>query len=253
MKSYNAYQLKWLAIIGMTMNHIVYAFASVMPLWLMLILNVGGGLTFPIMAFFLVEGIRHTSNIKKYMLRLFIFALIAQVPFVLVFQTNWYDLNILFTLLLSLFTIYLRERFQTFIPFFAALLLATFAPFTMDWGVTGLVVIYLYYLVDDEKKRRILPSVFAAIAIFITNISRIWYYYNFYNAYEYAPWQAVLGQHPLSVGLLTFSLGSLAAIYFIRKYSYEIGKRQKYFFYIYYPAHLAVLAFLHYLVNSLDY
>ena len=69
----DAYKLKWIAIIGMILNHVAIALREVVPFGLQFPLYAVGGLTFPIMAFFVVEGYRHTSNLKRYMLRIFIF------------------------------------------------------------------------------------------------------------------------------------------------------------------------------------
>ncbi|MDR0957750.1 MAG: conjugal transfer protein TraX [Clostridiales bacterium] len=47
-----------------------------------------GNITFPIMAFFLVEGFEKTHSRKKYLLRLFIFALISHIPWQLFVDTE---------------------------------------------------------------------------------------------------------------------------------------------------------------------
>ena len=77
---FNAYTLKMIAIIGMLMQHTVLVLGSIIPVWLHFPLQFGGGFTFPIMAFFLVEGYRHTRDVKKYATRIFVFALVSQLP-----------------------------------------------------------------------------------------------------------------------------------------------------------------------------
>ena len=55
-----------------------------------------GGLTFPIMAYLLCEGYRHTSSVRRYAERLALFAVISQVPYSLLFGAQG---NVLITLL----------------------------------------------------------------------------------------------------------------------------------------------------------
>ena len=106
----DAYKLKWIAIIGMILNHIPIALREVIPLGLQFPMYAAGGLTFPIMAFFVVEGYRHTSNLRRYMLRIFIFAVIAFIPYVLAFRAL--RLNIMFTIFLGLLLLYLYDRMK---------------------------------------------------------------------------------------------------------------------------------------------
>jgi len=75
-------------------------------------LNIIGRIAFPIFAFQITEGYKHTKNLKKYFLRLFIFAIISQIPFSLftsLFTSN-ISLNIFFTLLFGLICIFICDK-----------------------------------------------------------------------------------------------------------------------------------------------
>lgn len=72
-----------------------------------------GRLAFPIFAFMTVEGYMHTSDRKKYIKRMFIFALIAEIPFNYMIYLRPYGLfhqNVLWTFLISLLMIQINEK-----------------------------------------------------------------------------------------------------------------------------------------------
>ena len=72
-----------------------------------------GRIAFPIFAFMSVEGFFHTKNLKKYAGRLFVFALISEVPFNLVVGNSvFYPLhqNVLWTFLIGVGLMWINEK-----------------------------------------------------------------------------------------------------------------------------------------------
>ena len=74
-----------------------------------------GRIGFPIFCFLLVEGFQRSKNLKMYLARLGIFALISEVPFDLAITGSAFELgyqNVFFTLFLGLFTLCCYEYFE---------------------------------------------------------------------------------------------------------------------------------------------
>ncbi|MGX7263151.1 TraX family protein [Enterococcus crotali] len=224
-------QLKWLAIFAMLLDHtakiisfqpstmalVPYAAEPntlltytqiIFPLFIMI-----GRLAFPIFCFLLVEGFIHTSNPKKYLLRLTIFALIAEVPYDLAFSHQFIDLksqNVFFTLLIGLIVIIGLKKIQ--VHSLKSGLLATIVIgtgiFCAEWlqtdygGWIGVLLIVSFYLL---RKEGLIKCIAGAL---------------------------ILLQNSL-FGVLAF-----VPIYF---YNGQRGKQWKYFFYWFYPVHLLVL------------
>ena len=76
----NRNQLKYLVIAAMLIDHIAWAFVPTASL-LGQAMHIVGRLTGPTMAYMLAEGYHYTRNVKKYALRLGIFAVISWLPF----------------------------------------------------------------------------------------------------------------------------------------------------------------------------
>jgi len=240
----DAYKLKWIAVAGMIANHAVFALYEILPLWLMFPLYAAGGLTFPILAYFVVEGYKHTSNIKKYILRLFIFGLIA-VPFhLLVFEM--FMPNIMFTIILSLIALILHDKIKIrllFGPVFALLLMVS-AVLMMDWPIIGPVVVMLYYKIRDGRARRVVPSVVAGVFMLASSLMAI-LGLTLNGGAELMEAKvgglAMYGDINYWIVSTTFIIGCVLAGILLKGFNGERGKRMKWAFYIAYPLHLAVL------------
>ena len=104
----SAAALHLIAMALMLMDHL---WATLLPAqeWL----TCAGRLAFPIFAFMTVEGYFHTRNLKRYALRLLLFALLSEVPFDLMYGGTWFypfHQNVIWTLLIGLAGIHLMEK-----------------------------------------------------------------------------------------------------------------------------------------------
>lgn len=224
----SSFVLKIAAIFGMTMNHAAYIFGDTLPFWARCVLFAGGGLTFPIMAFLLVEGYRHTSNIERYASRLGIFALVSQIPYGLFLAAN---LNVLFTLLMGLGVLWLDDHARNRALFWTGLAAGAVLSLACDWGFIGIIMIYLFKNLRGERSAIAAP---VGLAIFATGLPQL------AELAAKAPtgdWSALpFALYPL--------IGCSLAIPLLSSYNGQRGRPMKWFFYAYYPAHIAVLGIL---------
>lgn len=165
-----------------------------------------GRAAFPIFCFLLVEGFMHTSNLKKYTLRLFLFALVSEIPFNLaiagtVFSPQYQ--NVFFTLFIGLVVISAADRFQDKPPvqgliYAAGMVLAYFLNTDYDYkGILLIVILYVF------RYNRLQQVIWGAISVF---------------------WE----------------IFAVFAFPFIWLYNGKRGIRLKSFFYWFYPVHLLV-------------
>ena len=106
-----------------------------------------GRIAFPTFAFLLAEGFVHTRDKSKYMINLFVFALLSEVPWMLLNHDGSH--NVLFTLLAGILGMHIiensRNRWAT-MAFVTLVGAATaFADTDYSWRGYGLVLIFYMF------------------------------------------------------------------------------------------------------------
>ena len=190
-------------------------------------LNLIGRISFPIFAFQAVQGYIYTKDLKKHMMKLFIFACISQIPYMLFSTTftNSFTLNIFFTLFLGLLTLFIYDKCKNKILGFLFVVFASIIGqlIHIDYGAFGILLIFVFYFFKDKKVLIAISTIVLCFAKYIPSIVQF----------------PSLYLHYLYCGLFT----SLSLI-FILLYNKKEGPKAKYFFYIFYPLHLLILYFL---------
>lgn len=226
----SAFVLKIIAVISMTFDHVSYLIFEKFSF-----MNYIGRIAFPIFAYQITEGYIHTSNLKKYFFRLFLFALISQIPFMLFTSmfSSGISLNIFFTLLLGLASITIYETLNkieckskithiTYQILGLAILcvIAFLANITnCDYGYFGVLIIFFFYLFRNKK---VLMNASFIVLVLIFYGKRL-FFSTAYNTY------------------LLIALFTIFPLLFINLYNHKKGKDTKYFLYIFYPLHLLII------------
>ena len=239
-KGLNSNALKMIAIIAMTIDHITWlVFPDYPHEVLPVILHTIGRLTCPIMCYFIAEGYHYTKNIRKYTCRLFVFAVISHFAYIFA-SADFVDR-------------------KSFIPFYYGNILnQTSVIWPLAWGLVMLRIVNSEKIPKQWVKTVLIlliclvtfPSDWSCIAslcilAFGTNRGKLrtqsmWliiYVAIYATVYCFAIDRVY--------GLV--QMGVVLAIPFIKLYNGERGKNprvnkiMKWFFYIYYPLHLAIL------------
>ena len=91
-KHLNGNQLKLIAIIAMTVDHLTWVFfPGYQKVWWAVGLHIIGRLTAPIMWFFIAEGCFYTRDKRKYLTRLFVFAVVSHFAYDFAFGIPFFD------------------------------------------------------------------------------------------------------------------------------------------------------------------
>lgn len=227
----NIFVLKIIVCITMALDH-----TSIVLFYDMNWMNYLGRISFPIIAFLISEGYDHTKSLKKYFLRLIITAIFSQIPFMLVAHSEKFVFNTVFTLIIGLLSITIYDKVNKFIGFVVAIVLAIIAQYlNFDYGLYGVIVIFLFYVFRKSK-------IFKSIAFILSTIT----YFSF-RILKYYPQGLYILKYVFNY-FLPFAIFTLLAIIPISFYNGKQGYKMKYFFYIFYPLHLTILSIIRYVL-----
>ncbi len=221
----STFMLKMIAVTSMTVDHIG---AVLLPEYI--VLRYIGRIAFPIYCFLIVNGFRHTGNCAKYLCRMALFAVISEIFFDLAVYNRicypWHQ-NVFFTLTIGLAMIILieevRRKYLSAVKYYLRFILEGVIVFCSgilalmlhtDYTFYGILMIYGFYVFEHYKR-------------------------------ELALWQIIINV----VLCGQTQIFAVLALPFIYMYNGKQGRKYKWIFYIFYPAHLFVLFVLKYMLK----
>ena len=208
--------LKIVAIITMTVDHVG---AILYPD--LFVLRVIGRIAFPLFAYLITLGIESTEKPRRYLITLFSFALISQIPYFLAFEMQPFEqLNILFPLLLSAIALYYFNKKQTpaFVVILSLAILFSFL-FNMEGSFYTIVTVLCMELLRHKLELGIIALI--ALNLSVTPTTQLF-------SLLALPLIILHVQNHLRMEIL---ISESSFLYLLRKYA----------FYLYYPLHLTLL------------
>lgn len=171
-KVLNSYHLKVIALVAMIIDHIGYVF---FPEYLSY--RIVGRIAFILYAFMLVEGFTNTRNFRKYVSKVFIWALASEVPFDLAMHNSLFYLkeqNIFFSLLVGLIGMYFLDKYKRslilqFLISVFILISAILLRVNYSWYGVGIILLF-YFL----KERNILKLIAAQLLSIYASFFLMW-------------------------------------------------------------------------------
>ena len=234
MKKLNSNHLKIIAIIAMTIDHIADLLYPGMPnIFMSNIMHIIGRLTAPIMFFFICEGYYYTKDVKKYISRLFIFALISHFAYCFAFGINFIPFStgnifnqtsIMWTLAWAVVALHILHGKNNLKEWqkWLLIILINLITFSSDFSsIAVMAILFMYDRRDNLKGQMISMMAWLSLYALIS-------YLFVSKTYGLIAMTAIL-VYPL-----------------LKKYNKERGKTKwlKWFFYLYYPLHLVLIGIL---------
>ena len=248
LKGIDSFTLHILAISFMILDHLWNVFfVNQNQIWM----NLLGRLAFPIFAFMLVEGFYKTKNRSKYLKRIFIFAVISEIPFNLLVSTSVFGSpsiffpynNVLWTFGIALYMLVLFEKIKNkdnlpvTVKIFGKIIISILAMFitrliVSDYLEYGIMMVLVFYFFRSKKWWNFIAQVILLAWINIFLIPRYDFSFNLFGNKIYAPVQS-------------FAIFSLVFIWLYNGKQGIHNKITKYMFYSFYPLHLLLIVIIY--------
>ncbi len=231
MRVLNRDVIKYIAMFTMLLNHTGHVFLT-RGTFLYEILEDIGFFTAPVMCFFMVEGYAYTRSKVRYGLRLFLFAVLSQLPFTLAFGQR--GLNMIYTLFCCFLILVVMERVSSPALQAGCVLLLILATVNSDWPIVAPLLTFLLCRNAGDRRKQAVSFGVVYLLFAVLNTQN-------YMFGEQREWTAYAVIHAAfsGVGIL------VAAVVVLVFYNGERAKKgrhfSKWFFYLFYPVHLLVL------------
>ncbi len=225
--------IKYFVIFAMLLNHIAAVFLDRGTLLHEIFTDIGY-FTAVTMCYFLAEGYRYTHSKRSYAARLFVFAIVSELPFCLAFSETgaleFVGWNMIFTLLICFLILCVFEYNEGSEIRFMVISILLVATYNSDWAFLAPVFTLMFHIAYGDRRRVAGAYVIAAFLFGIEN---------FVNAvYEYTIIQSI------GIALIRGGVILLAGVIVLFFYNGQRGERSwgsKWIFYIFYPLHLLIL------------
>lgn len=237
-KGLNREQLKYLAAALMLMDHII----NVFPVCSGAVFTLLDGLshfTFVTMSFFLVQGMRYTHSSKQYAERLLIFALISQLPYMLAFSKGVYEGAASPNVLVNFFVTFIMLRAYESVENkpLRTLIISVCVLISLFCDCSCLIPISALLFHRAGEDRGLLAKVYLTMVLLMC-----------------VNGAAIAFEKKMNLPLCLFSESwgiALSGLLIVKCYN---GRKtqgherlNKWFFYIFYPAHLLIIGIIRYI------
>lgn len=226
----NRDQIKMLAVIAMTFNHIAHVLLSPRSVIYEVFQDIGY-FTAITMCFFLLEGYRYTHSRKEYGKRLLIFALISEAPFLL--AMGYFQMNVIFTLFICFLIFCVMDSRIAGWQRKLIVLVLVLSTVICDWALLLAIAAVLFKKHEGDPRGMALSYGIMFGLFWLMNIPGYAVGTPLFSGH------AVLHGFFAALGIAASGVATLV-LYNGRK-SEKYRRFNKWFFYVYYPAHLLLL------------